>query len=106
MLAGSVISLVEVWTRVEVPAVVTVYGYDVVIVAAGKIEVVVSWRTAVSVSLGNVTGYELNKVSVMEKIDVPVAVACGRVDVIYSVLAARMEVRVRYSVLAGKLVVR
>ena len=65
VLAGNVISLTDVSMRVEVPAgrdVVTVYGYDLVTVEAGKIEVVVRWRTVVSVSLGNVTGYELSTV--------------------------------------------
>jgi 3-polyprenyl-4-hydroxybenzoate decarboxylase len=57
VLAGSVISLVEVSTRVRVPAgsdVVTVYGYEVVIVDAGKTEVVVICRTVVCVSGGKV----------------------------------------------------
>ena len=65
VLAGSVISLVDVWIRVEVPAgsdVTNVTGYDVVTVAAGKIEVVVNWTIVVWVSLGNVTGYELSTV--------------------------------------------
>lgn len=53
VLAGKVISRVEVSTRVDVPAgndVVMVYGYDVVIVDAGKTEVSVICKTVVWVS--------------------------------------------------------
>jgi hypothetical protein len=57
VLAGSVISLVEVAVNVEVPAgsdVVKVYGYEVVMVVAGRIDVVVIWTTVVSVACGKV----------------------------------------------------
>jgi hypothetical protein len=62
VLAGSVISRVDVSTRVDVPAgsdVVTVYGNEVVIVVAGRIDVWVICKTVVCVSRGSVTGYEL-----------------------------------------------
>ena len=63
VLAGNVISRVDVATRVNVPAgneVVMVYGIDVVIVDAGIIDVSVICKIVVCVSRGNVTGYELN----------------------------------------------
>lgn len=74
VLAGNVISWKEVSMRVEVPAskdVVTVYGYDEVIVDAGTNEVVVTRRTVVCVSAGNVEvicGSVMGRVEVKETV--------------------------------------
>jgi hypothetical protein len=62
VLAGSVSSRVDVYTRVNVPAgkeIVIVYANEVVIVDAGTIDVSVICKIVVCVSRGSVTGYEL-----------------------------------------------